>query len=45
MVQWLRILLAMQGTKVQSLVGELSSHMLQSNKSTHCNQDPRQPNK
>ena len=30
-VQWLRILLAMQEMQVQSLVGELSSHMLQSN--------------
>ena len=31
MVQWLRILLAMQRMQVQSLVRELSSHMLQSN--------------
>ena len=28
-VQWLRIHLAMQGTKVQSLVEELRSHMPQ----------------
>ena len=28
-VQWLRICLAMQGTRVQSLVGELRSHILQ----------------
>ena len=27
-VQWLRICLAMQGTRVQSLVGELRSHIL-----------------
>ena len=27
-VQWLRICLAMQGAQVQSLVGELRSHML-----------------
>ena len=32
MVQWLRIHLAMQGTQVLSLVRELTSHMLQSNK-------------
>ena len=31
MVQWLRICLAMQGTWVQSLEGELSSYMPQSN--------------
>ena len=31
MVQWLRICLAMQRTWVQSLVGELRSHMPQSN--------------
>ena len=31
MVQWLRIRLAMQGTHVQSLVGELRSHMMQNN--------------
>ena len=31
LVQWLRVLLAMQGMQVQSLVGELRSHMLQSN--------------
>ena len=30
-VQWLRILLGMQGTQVQSLVGELRSHMPRSN--------------
>ena len=28
-VQWLRVLLSVQGTQVQSLVGELRSHMLQ----------------
>ena len=28
MVQWLRICLPMQGTQVQSLVGELRSHMV-----------------
>ena len=27
-VKWLRICLPMQGTRVQSLVGELRSHML-----------------
>ena len=31
MVQWLRTCLAMQGTRVQSLVRELKSHMSQSN--------------
>ena len=31
MVQWLRIYLPMQGTWVQSLVGELRSYMLQGN--------------
>ena len=31
MVQWLRSCLATQGTLVQSLVGELRSHMLQGN--------------
>jgi len=31
MVQWLRIHLAMLGTRNQSLVRELKSHMLQSN--------------
>ena len=30
-VQWLRIRLPMQGMWVRSLVGELGSHMLQSN--------------
>ena len=30
-VQWLRILLPMQGMQVQSLVGELRSHMPQGN--------------
>ena len=30
-VQWLRIRLPMQGTRVQSLVGELRSHMTQGN--------------
>ena len=30
-VQWLRICLAVQGTQVQSLVGELRYHMPQSN--------------
>ena len=30
-VQWLRICLAMQGTQVWSLVGELRSHRLRSN--------------
>ena len=30
-VQWLRIHLAMQGTRVQFLVGELRSHMSQGN--------------
>ena len=30
-VQWLRICLPMQGTQVQSQVGELRSHMPQSN--------------
>ena len=36
-VQWLRICLAMQGTRVQSLVGELRSHML-SNKEAPASQ-------
>ena len=31
-VQWLRLGLPMQGAQVQSLVGELSSHMLHSQK-------------
>ena len=31
-VQWLRIHFPMQGMRVQSLVGELRSHMLQGNK-------------
>ena len=30
-VQWLRISFAMKGTQVQSLVGELRSHMPQNN--------------
>ena len=30
-VQWLRILLEMQGTQVESLVAELKSHMPRSN--------------
>jgi len=30
-VQWLRMCLAMQGTQVQSLVGELRSYMLWGN--------------
>ena len=30
-IQWLRIRLPMQGMQVQSLVGELRSHMLQGN--------------
>ena len=30
-VQWLRIRLPMQGTRVRSLVGEIRSHMLRSN--------------
>ena len=30
-VQWLKIRLPMQGTQVQSLVGELRSHMLWGN--------------
>ena len=33
-VQWLRILHAVQGTQVQSLIGELRSHLPQNN-STH----------
>ena len=31
MVQWLRICLPMQGTRVQSLAGKLRSHVLQGN--------------
>ena len=31
MVQWLRIHLAMKGMQIQSLVGELRSHLPQSN--------------
>ena len=30
-VQWLRICLPMQGTRLESLVGELRSHMPQGN--------------
>ena len=36
-VQWLSIRLAMQGTWVQSLAGELRSHMPWSNQPTCCN--------
>jgi len=48
-VQWLRIHLPMQETQVQSLVGELRSHILRGNqawvpqleKPTHCNKPLR----
>ena len=38
MVQWLRIRLPMQGTRVQSLVGELRSHMPRGQKSQNIEQ-------
>ena len=36
-IQWLRLHLSMQGAQVQSLVGELRSHM-------SCNQEKKKPN-
>ena len=44
-VQRLRVCLAMQGTRVPSLVGELRSHMPQPTKLSPCNEDPAQPKK
>ena len=52
-VQWLRIHLPMQGTRVPSLVGELRSHVLQASRALvlqlekpACpNKDPVQPKK
>ena len=43
MVQWLRIHLAMQGTWVRPLIGELRSYMLQG-VSAHTSQLVRNPN-
>ena len=52
MIQWVRICLAMQGTCVQSLVGELRSHMPQEETPKCCIKRyhmlqirPMQPNK
>ena len=45
MVEWLRICLPVQGTQVQSLVGEVRSHMLGTTEPMGCSEEPTQPNK
>ena len=42
-VEWLRILLAMQGTQVQFLVGELDPTCLRASKPACCNYRARAP--
>ena len=44
MVKWLRIHLPMQGMWVQSLVGELGSHMVQSRLALHAHVPQLRPN-